>query len=116
MFSGVNVEGEPVEFPDAPEVFVLSATGRDYRSVADLVAFRRYSDDSQMPKPRTRFDLVVEALAELWNVDPAAVLECSDDNSRLRTVAMREGEPVRAYAWVLRNPRASSSSEPEPAG
>ncbi|MBV9108006.1 MAG: ATP-binding protein [Gemmatimonadetes bacterium] len=96
----------PGEGPDAyGDVFVLNISWMEMRYQRGGASLR--------PK-RTRFKLLIEALADLWGVTPKAVLNAMDNAARPREIGTRAGNPVVAPTVLLRNPNRRSSAEEFP--
>jgi Histidine kinase-, DNA gyrase B-, and HSP90-like ATPase len=98
LFDGVNIEGVPVELPDVyGNVFTLKATELNYVPARDLL-----EAGPERSGRRGTFELLVEALAEAWQIPVRQVVEVSDFDRRLRVIGTRDGEPVQAWTIVLR--------------
>jgi hypothetical protein len=103
---GVTTEVVPAQMPEEyGEVFVLNTSWLEFTLT--------FGKSGYGPR-RTRFKLVIEALADLWGATPKAVLDAMDRISMPREIGTRDGVPVVAATVVLRNPNARDSAEDFP--
>lgn len=103
---GLNTEVEATQMLDEYRgVFVLNTSWLEFPPGLAAAGIR--------PR-RTRFKLLVEALADLWGATPKAVLDAMDSASTPREIGTRDGKPIVASTVILRNPNARAPHEEYP--